>query len=164
MKKLFVLFAVLGMFFCVEAFSEVGIVDFNQIIDRYEKARNVTEVLKREYDERQKELNELHEELDKRREELDSQRETGKLSDEEFRKKQSDFQVDVMGFQRRAQNFEKELQKMEEEHFVDIKKEVQKVIKKIAEDKKLSLVLEKGVVHMGGTDITGEVIEELNSN
>ncbi|MFA5479408.1 MAG: OmpH family outer membrane protein [Candidatus Muiribacteriota bacterium] len=139
-----------------------GTADFGQIMDKYERSQNVTDLLRIEYEKKQEEINKLQKSLEDRRDALEEGRKNNTISEEEFKKQQGDFQVDVIGFQRKVKEFETELKEKEQSYFESIKSDIYASIKKIADRKKIVFVVEKGVVHFGGIDITEEVIQDLN--
>ncbi len=162
MKKAGVLIIVMFMGLGIFASEMIAVVDFNLIVEKYEKSASAQEFLQMEFGKRQQDIVEEQNYLKEKQERLEKNRDEGKISDEEFKKQTNEFQVEVVEFQRKTQKYEREIKELEEERFEKIREDINKVVKKIAQKKKISYVLEKGVVHFGGLDITEEVINLLN--
>lgn len=57
---------------------------------------------------------------------------------------------------------EEKLKQLNQELMERLNKQLDEAVKKVAESRKLSLVLDKQVIRFGGKDITEEVIKQLN--
>jgi Skp family chaperone for outer membrane proteins len=154
---------VLGIFSFAAKEILIATVDFTRLINEYERSQNVQDLLKMELDKRQNEIAELGNKLKEREAQIKNDKQAGKISDDEYKKSLNDYQVDIIGFKKKASEFENELKEMEHQHFESIRNEINQAIKKISSKMNVKYVLEITAVHLGGTDITDDVLKELNS-
>lgn len=165
MRKIFMLVVI--MFLVVNSFAAkeifIATVDFARLINEYERSQNVQDLLKIELDKRQGEIEELGNKLKDRENQIKLEKQSGKLNDDEYKKAINDYQVDIIGFRKKANEYDNELKEMEKQHFDSIRKDINDAIRKIAAKMNIKYVLEVTAVHFGGTDVTEEVLKELNS-
>lgn len=146
MSKLKVLFLVflLGFFgywgvrvFAAQApKSSIGCIDMQRALASHPGAEKAMETLKSFQEERQKDL--------------DAKIKGKELTEEEQK------QITLL-----AQRYEGEIKKKDSELTLEILKDIKATIKKVAEEKSLTVVLDQEAVFYGGVDITDLVIKEL---
>jgi outer membrane protein len=139
---------------------EIGVVDMQNILAKYNKVKKINDDLQKEKDKKQNQLDKKQNELKNMKEQLDKkfpnlsekdkQREAEKL-EKKLRELQN-FHEDLMG----------ELRNKQAGKYKDLEKDIIEAVRNVAKDKKVDIVLEKGVVFTGGRDLTDAVINKLN--
>ena len=148
LKTLLVSLALVGVMFVTPAQSfaqTIGIVDADKIISSYKKAQDVESELKIKEAEIQTFIAEAQRKIKAAATPVEESNLQKELS-EEFRVKQT------------------ELRKMQLDESTKINEDIIAAIKQIAQSQSIDIVLAKGAVFIGGTDITDEVLTKLNSN
>lgn len=114
------------------ASSSVGVVDYNQIMSQHPQVQAASNEMQTAVQEAQKEF----------------ESKSANMNDQEKR----DYYTQT----------QQRLQQKNQELMEPITKSVEESVKKVAEQKGLSVVLEKGAVVYGGTDITQDVIKQVS--
>ncbi|SDG13526.1 periplasmic chaperone for outer membrane proteins Skp [Selenomonas sp. WCT3] len=114
------------------ASSNVGVVDYNQVMSQNPKAQDAEKEFNTAYEEAQKEF----------------ASKTANMNDQE----KQDY----------AMQTQQRLMQKRQELTEPLQKSVEESVKKVAEQKGLSVVLEKGAVVYGGQDITQDVIKQIS--
>ena len=114
------------------ASSNVGVVDYNQVMQNNPKVQDASKDMQSAVDEAKK----------------DFEAKSANMNEQE---KQDLYQ-----------QTQQRLQQKNQELMEPITKSVEESVKKVAEQKGLSVVLEKGAVVYGGTDITQDVIKQVS--
>lgn len=145
-KSLLLGVALVGVMFTtpLQTFAQtIGIVDADKVISNYNKAQDVEADLKVKEAEIQKFIAEAQKQIKDATTPVEKNNLEKQLSDE-FKTKQADYR------------------KMQLEQSKKINDEIIMAIETIAKTQKLDIVLAKGAVFVGGTDITDSVLKSLN--
>ena len=143
-KMLTVLFLA-SLFICANAFSQtVGVVNYAQVMNNYNYAKEVSKTL----DNKTTELQQYMLDKEKQYKNINSPVERKNFED----KVQKEYKAKVDAVQKLR------VQKEEE-----IYNNIQAVIKRVATQKKIDVVVESSVILMGGVDITNDVVTGLNN-
>lgn len=154
MKKLMV--AAIAVLASASVFAEkIGYVNSQEAFVKYSKTKTVQENLTKEKDRLENQIKQKEVVLQKTQLELQSK--GAKLTDKE----KKDFQKQVDEFQKFVRDSQTKLSKEEYTRMQEIDQIMTKAIEKVAKNGKYDYVLEAGAVKYGGTDITPEVIKEM---
>ncbi len=144
---------------------KVGTVDMQRALNQCEAGQEAkktisvdVEKMQKTFMARQKELEKLKEDLEKR----------GSVMNEAVRRdKEKDYQLKLRDLQRMQRDFEEDLRRRDREYTERVLRDLDKIIKKMGEDGKYTLILEKNqpaVIYVAGAlDLTDEVIKIANS-
>lgn len=147
MKKAIIAFTVIATMFCstlgATAEQKIGFVDMSKILSSYSKAQEISSNVKSQQEELQKMLTDARNQVkaaktDKERVELEK-----KLT-EQIQQKNNSFKV----------TYEKNIQALQDN--------IVSTVKQVAESKQIDFIFKKDNIVVGGQDITGDVLAELN--
>jgi len=144
MKKILLTLSAATLMFSAANADVIGIVDFDKIINNYDRVKTVTNEISDKYAEMQ-------------RYSLDKDREFKRLTTPLERK---NFQEATM---KELSRKEEAYLKLKEKKENEIDTEIKNTIKQVAIANKIDTVVEKSVTFFGGVDITDKVIKVLNS-
>ncbi len=143
---------------------KIGSVDMQRALNLCEAGKEAKGLIAQEVDKMQKAMAGRQKELEKLREDLEKR--AAVMSETMRRDKERDYQAKLRDLQRMQKDFEDEIRRKDQELTERILKELAGIIRKIAEERKYTLVVEKNqpaVVFIQGTlDFTDEVIQIMN--
>ena len=171
MKKIGIYFLSLGMFIIStgllalgEESAKIGFVDMRKVLNISEAGKRArsqiileTEKIRKEIFNRQRELEKLKEDLEKR----------GTVMSETTRlDKERDFQLKLRDLERFKQDADQEMKLKDRELTLQVLRSIEPILRRIVEEGKFSLILEKNdpVVAYGSNtlDLTDEVIKTFD--
>lgn len=123
---------------------KIGLIDMTQIVKQYDKAQDAQASLQLNQKELNKMISNAREEVKKIKEEKNKKEKEKKLTKEIMEKSKT-----------YRQNFLKKWQKVQNDILI--------TIKKVADENKYDLVMDKNTVIAGGEDITKKVLSELKN-
>lgn len=143
---------------------KIGFVDMQRALNTCEAGKEAKQIIAQEVDKMQKAMTGRQKELEKLREDLEKR---GAVMSEAVRKeKERDYQMKLRDMQRLQRDFEEDIRRKDQEYTERILKELALIIRKLAEDKQYTLVVEKNqpaVIYVQGSlDLTDEVIQIIN--
>jgi outer membrane protein len=143
---------------------QVGVVDIQLVIDSTKEGKKARETLNKEQGDRQTLIESKRGELKKKEEEYTQKQSL--LAPSVREEKQKELQEMMMDLQKLVLDSEKGLKQKYASLTQDLLKKIQTVVGKIAAEKKLDLVLEKGQVpyYSPSFEITKEVIKLYDQN
>ena len=154
MKKLMITAAAILMSASVFA-EKIGYVNSQEAFMKYSKTKVVQENLVKQKDKLENQIREKEVVLQKAQLELQSKGK--KVTKEE----KQNFQKKVDSFQKFVRDSETKLSKEQFTRMQEIDATMNKAIKTVAKDGKYDYILEAGALKYGGTDITGDVLKEM---
>lgn len=141
---------------------KIGIIDGRRIFEAHPDSKSAQELLKKELNERQKKIDAYSEEIRRLEGELKSNL---LLSDEERAKKEGEINEKKRAVLKYGQEAEEYLAQKEEELTKQITEKVYWLIKQVAQQKGINIILESNYVLYAddNLDITEEVIAKIKS-
>ncbi|MEW6095529.1 MAG: OmpH family outer membrane protein [bacterium] len=145
-----------------EEVNKIGVIDGRRIFDEYPESKKAKGLLVKELKEKQEEINTRTQEIEKLEEELKSNL---LLSDEERAKKEKEINEKKRAVLKYSHEAEEYLSAKEEELTKEITQKVYLLIKQIAEEKGINIILENNYVLYvdDSLDITEDVIAKIKS-
>ncbi len=143
-----------------QALDKVGVVNMQKVLNDFKKAESMNDNLQKAKDELQEKLDAEQEKIRAKKEKAEKQ--VSKMKDAEKKKIAEDLNKDLTVLQETFQKYSNQLREKQGKAYKDLENEILKAIESIAAAEKLELVIEKGIVFVGGVDITEKVIEKLN--
>jgi outer membrane protein len=135
----------------------VGYVNLQKVFDEYKGAQSMNKKLIAEKDKRQTELDGIQESIKAMKDDYDKEKDEKKKADMEKAMEKS-----LKELQAQYMKLSGELQEAQAKEFKGLEGKVLAAVKRVAEAKAYDLVLDRGFVFYGGTEITEDVIAELN--
>jgi len=145
------------------AFSKVGYVNFDQVLQKTKEGRSVKKKLEKEFASKQGQLQKTEKKLQEERQKFES--ESGLLSDSEKRKRAQKLQMKFVELQKKFEISQKELQEYQMRLINNIIEKMNPVLGKIAKDKgymRIDKLSEDVLWVSGDMDITDDVIKAYN--
>ncbi len=177
MKKIIMLIALSAAVLVAKADVVISVVDISEVHKNYYKTKQAAEILKAGQDTANAEVQRMAEKLKAMIEEIKAIEERAKnpamsedakktMAEKEYAPKVNEartLEQNIKNYQNQA--IEK-LRKQDQEVMMNHRKDIIEVIEKIAKEKKLDFVIEKGVCHFSkpASNITEDVISTLNAN
>ncbi len=156
--------AVLSLFAIDAGAAEIkiGVVDFQQVVNKSEPGKKFEAGLKTEGQQMEAEIEKGKEELKALKEKLD--RESMVMSEEAKEEKQIEFNVKLSGLQKKQAQFRKDFVTKQRQGVGKFRVEVLEIAREIGKKEKFDLIISKdALLYMDtGVDITPKVIEVLN--
>lgn len=140
--------------------GEIGVVNMSQVLSKYNKVESINRTLAKAKDARQEKLDEKQTGLRNLKERLDKDFE--KISNEEKQKRGKQLEKGLEDLQNYHDNLMGELRDLQASKYKELEEDVVQAVRRVAKSRNLAMVVEKGVVFVGGTDITDDVITALN--
>ncbi|PIQ24209.1 hypothetical protein COW36_10330 [bacterium (Candidatus Blackallbacteria) CG17_big_fil_post_rev_8_21_14_2_50_48_46] len=135
--------------------ARVGVVDTQQILSQ----SSLLQVLRSAEADLKSAEQKLYESRNQKLKELETAR--ANMKEDEFLRKKQELErqllEQVKSEETRLEKRKAEIQKMK----IQLEKDVQDIVKAVAQKRKLEIVINKQLVLFGGVDITNEVVEEL---
>jgi len=146
-----------------EASTKVGVIDTQRAIMETEDGLRMQATLKKIFDSRQRELDKKQVDLQKERDDIEKQR--GVLSQEALTKRVEKWQRDMMQLQTVFVEYNKEMQKKQNELTQPIFQRAMGLIRRLATQKGLDLIVDKQAVPYvrSDLDLTDQLITLYNS-
>lgn len=170
MKKtgIFIICWAVGMSFFPRAWAseplKIGWVDMQKALNQCEAGQEAKNAITNEVDKMQKTFGAKQKELEKLKEDLDKR---GLVMNENIRKeKEKDYQTKLRDVQRLQRDFEEDLRRKDREFTERVLRELERIVKKLGEDGKYTVILEKNqpaIIYISNPlDMTDEVIKIAN--
>lgn len=148
---------------------KIGVIEPQKVLEETKSGKKIKDSLADYVKTRQRLLDSEAEDLKKIEEDLAKQ--GAVLSAGAMQEKEEAFRQKVVVYQRRVQEFDGEVQAKKAEALGEFTKNIEQVVREIAEKEKISLVVDKGDNGYGAlvlfnhpsVDLTGRVIKELDS-
>ena len=143
---------------------KIGYVDIQRALNQCNAGQEAKKAITAEVDKVQKTFGAKQKELEKLKEDLEKR---GSVMNESVRvEKERDYQAKLRDLQRMQRDFEEDLRRRDREFTDRVLRDLDQIIKKIAEDAKYTLILERNqpaVIYISGSlDLTDEVIKIAN--
>jgi outer membrane protein len=157
---LFLLFVFLGSHAFCATLIKIGVVDITRVFDEYPETKKATQALNKEYEEQKVRIDVLQDEITRLEDELKNIM----LSEEERERKKAMIEQKRKKLQELTTQAEQELLEKERKLTRKIIKKIYKAIKHLAEEKGISIVVDKAGVLFSSPelDLTEEVINRLS--
>ncbi len=143
---------------------KVGCVDMQRALNLCEAGQEAKKAITAEVDKVQKNLAGRQKELEKLKEDLEKRGSV--MSESVRREKERDYQTKLRDLQRLQRDFEEDIRRRDREFTDRVLRDLDRIIKKIGEDGKYTLILEKNqpavIFVSGALDITDELIKIAN--
>lgn len=172
MKKIALLVGLvfLGMGMVSTAWSadalKIGYVDMQKILNQCEAGKDAKKTITEEVDKMQKSFIGKQRELEKIKEDLEKKGSV--LSENVRREKEKEYQAKLRDMQRLQRDYEEDIRRKDREYTERILREMEIIVKKLGEEGKYTLILERNqpaLVYISGSlDITDEVIRIADRN
>jgi outer membrane protein len=143
-----------------ESAFRMGTVDMQRAIQTSSAGKKAKTELEAEFNKRKKELEKKEGDLKKMKEDIEKKQAV--LSEEVLGKKQSDFRDEMMKYQEVVQKNQMEIQKKERDLTQPILEKMRKVIAKVAQEQKYTMVIENSPMVLyaePGHDLTDDVLK-----
>lgn len=140
--------------------GDIGVVNMSKVLSKYNKVEQINKALAKAKDARQEKLDAKQTSLREMKEQLDKDFE--KLANEEKQKRGKQLEKGLESLQETHDKLMGELRELQAEKYKELEEDIVVAVKKVAKTKNLAMVVEKGVVFVGGDDITEDVIATLN--
>lgn len=144
----------------VAAAGEIGVVNMQKVLAKYNKVKKINDQLQSEKDKLQSKLDTKQESLKKLKEKLDEDFKT--LADKEKQARGKELEKNLEELQDYHDNLMTQLREKQADKYKELEDDIVVAVKKVAGAQGLDMVIEKGVVFTGGKDITEDVVAELN--
>ena len=143
---------------------KIGYVDMQRALNQCEAGQEAKKLITSEVEKMQKNLVAKQKEVEKLKEDLEKR---GSVMNESVRRdKERDYQAKFRDLQRIQRDFEEDLRRKDREVTDRVLLDLAKIIKKIGEDGKYTLILEKNqpaIIYISGAlELTDEVIKIAN--
>jgi outer membrane protein len=145
---------------------KIGYVDMQKALNLCEAGKDAKKTITEEVDKMQKSFTGKQRELEKLKEDLEKKGSV--LSESVRREKEKDYQTKLRDMQRLQRDYEEDLRRKDREYTDRILRELEIIVKKLGEEGKYTMILERNqpaVVYISGTlEITDEVIKIADKN
>ncbi len=144
--------------------TKVAVVDVQRAVASTEDGLRAQATLKKLFDSRQQELNKKQADLQKQREDIDKQSKV--MSKDALQKRVDEWQKQMMELQAVFVEYNRELEKKQKELTDPVFEKVMAVIKRVATNENIDLVVDKATVAYvrGDLDLTDKCIQLYNSS
>ncbi len=141
---------------------KIGVVDFQQVVEKSEAGSKFEADLKAEGQQMEAEITKGKEELQALKEKLE--RESMVMSEKAKEEKQIEFNVKLSGLQKKQAQFRKDFLNKQRQGVARLRREVLEISHEIGKKDKFDLIISKdALLYMdAGVDITPQVIQVLN--
>jgi outer membrane protein len=143
---------------------KIGFVDMQKALNQCNAGQEAKKAISGEVDKMQKTFGAKQKELERLKEDLEKR---GSVMNESVRQeKERDYQTRVRDLQRLQRDFEEDLRRRDREFTERVLRDLETIIKKIGQDGKYTLILEKNqpaVIYISGAlELTDEVVRIAN--
>jgi outer membrane protein len=170
--RILVVVAAVALAFAVPAWAaelKIGVIEPQKVLDQTKSGKKVKTTLEEYLKVRQKIIEQDEEDLKKMEEDLVKQ--GAVLSAEAKKEKEEKFRQKMVEYQRKVQQLNQEVQAKKKEMLDEFNKNLEQVIRGIADKEKITLVVEKGDNGAGALiiyshpslDLTDRVVKELDA-
>jgi len=137
-------------------------IDFSKVLNQSKAGKEAQDFLKKRFESESKKFSNQEKELRKEESELISKKKL--ITNEEYQKKVETLRKKVSDLQRNKQNSLKNIAKMRSKARTELLKNLNPIMKKYMEEKKIRVVLDKKSILLGdkNLDLTEKIIELLN--
>ena len=151
------------LIYCFSAFSKVGYVNFDHVLQKTKEGRSLKTKIEKEFSSRQGQLQKTEKKLQEGKQQFES--ESSLLSDSEKRKRAQKLQMQFVEFQKKVEMSQKELQEYQLRLINNIIEKMRPILSKIAKDKGYTRIdkISPDVLWVSDdVDVTGSVIKAYN--
>ncbi len=137
-------------------------IDFSKVLNQSKAGKEAQDFLKKKFESESKKFSNQEKELRKEESELIAKKKL--ITNEEYQKKVETLRKKVSDLQRNKQNSLTNIAKMRSKARTELLKNLNPIMKKYMEEKKIRVVLDKKSILLGdkNLDLTEEIIELLN--
>lgn len=146
---------------------KIGVVDMQQVMEKYEKRKAKYDELKKEVDTLQKGIDAMSEKIKTMKDDYEKRKQD--LTAPELVALETKIKADYSDYQNELNKSQQKIDSMENIVLSEVLKDIQEAIQKVAEDGNYHLVLNNGGGPRGAVlyasnriDITGQIIQQLN--
>ena len=143
---------------------KIGYVDMQRALNQCDEGQGAKQVITAEVEKMQKTFAAKQKELEKIKEDL--QKRGAVMNENVRREKEKEFQAKGLDLQRLQRDFEEDLRRKDREHTDRVLRDLEKVVKKMGEEGKYTVILERNqpaIIYISGAlDLTDEVIKIIN--
>jgi|GEM_PF-1275778 len=144
-----------------KSIEKICVVNMQKILNDYKEAENVNAALQSDKDELQKKLDEEQDALKKKKDKLEEK--ASKANEADKKKMGDELNKELTKLQTNFQKYSEDLRNKQAEAFKELEAKILAAITTVSTEEGADLVLEKGVVFIGGNDITDQVLDKLNA-
>jgi outer membrane protein len=142
-----------------EAEMKIGFVNGQRLINESPQAVKAKKKLEKEFEKRDQELQKMAKQLQTMQENMEKNAPT--MAESDRRNKEREFNDLNRDFQRKQREFREDLNLRQNEEMASIYENINKIIKKVAENEKFDLIVQEAVYFSPKIDITEKVIKSL---
>ncbi len=144
-----------------KSIEKIGVVNMQKVLNDFKEAETVNNNLQDEKEALQKKLDDEQEKLKKKKDSIEQK--VAKLKETEKKKMADELNKDLLKLQDVFQKYSAELREKQADAYRKLEEKILSAIEAVAADQSIDIVVEKGVVFVGGDDITNDVLNKLNS-
>ncbi|MBP1713521.1 MAG: rane protein [Deltaproteobacteria bacterium] len=145
---------------------KIGYVDMQKALNQCEAGKDAKKTITEEVEKMQKSFMGKQRELEKLKEDLEKR--ASVLSENVRREKEKEYQAKLRDMQRLQRDYEEDVRRKDREHTERILRELEIIVKKLGDEGKYTLILERNqpalVYITGSLEITDEVIKIADRN
>ena len=145
--------------------TDIGYVDMQQVVEKSKLGSRVQAELRKDFEPKAKPLGEEEQAI--RQLQAALAKESALMSKDQLAKKEADIKKRIQAYEKTAGAFQQELMKAQQEKGREVIGPAQKAVDVVAKQKKLSVVLERGMAGIvfldPGLDITAEVVKQMDA-
>lgn len=146
---------------CAKPVEKIGVVNMQKVLNDFKEAETVNDALQQEKDALQDKLDKEQEKLKNKKDSIEKK--VAKLKEEEKKKAAEDLNKDLVKLQDVFQQYSAQLREKQAEAYKKLEDKILEAINAVAAEQGMDFVVEKGVVFVGGDDITEMVLDKLNA-
>ncbi len=141
--------------------EKIGVVNMQKVLNDFKEAESVNDGLQKEKEALQNKLDKEQEKLKKKKDSIEQK--VAKLKEEDKKKAADDLNKDLVKLQDVFQQYSAELREKQADAYKKLEDKILSAIEAVAAEQAIDVVVEKGVVFVGGDDITDMVLDKLNA-
>jgi outer membrane protein len=141
--------------------EKIGVVNMQKILNDFKEAETVNDALQKEKDALQDKLDSEQEKLKKKKDSIEQK--VAKLTDAEKKRAAEGLNTDLVKLQDVFQQYSSQLREKQAKAYKELEDKILEAINAVAAEQAIDFVVEKGVVFVGGDDITEMVLDKLNA-
>ncbi len=141
--------------------EKIGVVNMQKVLNDFREAETVNDSLQKEKDALQDKLDKEQEKLKKKKDSIEQK--VAKLKEEDKKKAADELNKDLVKLQDVFQQYSAELREKQADAYKKLEDKILSAIEDVAAEQAIDIVVEKGVVFVGGDDITNMVLDKLNA-
>ncbi len=151
-----------GFFKTAFAEEKIAFIDIDKIINQSDYGKKSYQKIDKNYEKEKKKLIKIEKDLISKEQEILKQKNI--LSEEELNKKITELRKEINNFKKERSLTNEKFNKMKLDKTNEMVQNLNIILSKFAEEKKISLIIQKKYIVIGksGLDITGEILEIFN--